>query len=320
MSTPFRVLIIGDNSMDKALIEKCLCKSWLVLDLKQVASIQELEKTLVNQSWDCFLCDPSGIDALDALSLLKRTSAKSPFLIIADIECFESSISLLKSGATDFIRRDNLERLVPAIKNALKDAKADNQQSNWVSELRESEHRLGQAQWQALINTLPDLVWLKDRQGIYLACNHRFERYLGVDEEEIIGQSDYDFMDQQLANAYREQDDEAMSSGERCISEEVISFADDGHVEQLETIKVPMYQPDGELMGVLGVSPMYFSAFVISCRFTSSAICDGSGTRLSTVVTISGDVPHVTCGFICAASNLMTASNTASSSLFNVRQ
>ena len=255
MSIPFRVLIIGDSSTEPSLIERYLCKRWPALLLERVESLKGLQAALKNQGWDCVLCDmpTPGFDALDALSVLKKTTLEVPFLIISDIENFENSITLLKNGADDFIRRDNLERLVPALEKVLNDIKSTNPRSKSMVELQEREHRFGQAQWHALIDTLPDLVWLKDRPGVYLACNHRFERYLGASEDEIIGKTDYDFLDKQQADAHREQDQQAMSSGQRCISEEQICFANDGHEEQLETIRVPMYQPDGDLMGVLGV-------------------------------------------------------------------
>ena len=44
-----------------------------------------------------------------------------------------------------------------------------------------------------LIDTLPDLIWLKDSNGIYLACNNRFEQFFGACEREIVGKSDYDY-------------------------------------------------------------------------------------------------------------------------------
>ncbi len=255
MPAPFRVLIIGDTCTDTLLIKKQLCKHWPALVLKRVQGVEDLQTQLKEQDWDCVLFDMAtpGPGGLKALRVLKKTRPGTPFLIISDIVNFEHAISLLKNGADDFIDRDNLERLLPALDMARLGNKGTARQTGDVHELRESERRLGQAQWHALINTLPDLVWLKDRQGAYLACNHRFARYLGVDEEEIIGKTDYDFMDQRQADTYRRQDEEAMSSGERCVSEEQVFFAKDGHIEQLETIKVPMYQPDGKLLGVLGV-------------------------------------------------------------------
>ncbi|MDH3903500.1 MAG: PAS domain S-box protein, partial [Xanthomonadales bacterium] len=253
MSKPLAILIIGSTSTEPSLIKQQLCKRWPALVLERVESVDELQTTLNQKSWDCVLCRMSaqgGTDVAEALDVCKQTLPTLPFLIISDIANFENSISLLKKGADDFISVDNLQRLFPAIEEVL--GKSDDEHKAG-HEIHVSEQRFGQAQWRALINTLPDLVWLKDRQGSYLACNHRFERYLGVNEDEIIGKTDVDFMDVHQADSYREQDEKAMASGKRCINEEQIKFADDGHVELIETIKVPMYQPDGDLMGVLGV-------------------------------------------------------------------
>jgi len=253
MSRPLRVLIIGDTSTEPPLMEEQLCKRWPALNLERVESVEGLQTALNEQSWDvvlCGMCAHGGVGAAEALDVCKETSPELPFLILSDMANFESAISLLKNGADNFISKENLPRLVPEIEKVLRDTRGTHKSEH---ELKDSEQRLRQAQWRALINALPDLVWLKDRQGTYLACNHRFERYLGADEDQIVGKTDDDFMDQQQAESYREQDEKAMATGKRCINEEQIRFADDGHVELIETIKVPMYRPDGELMGVLGV-------------------------------------------------------------------
>ena len=62
------------------------------------------------------------------------------------------------------------------------------------------------------------------------------------------------------------------------------------------------------VIGVFGTSPMYASAFAMPSRRVASRSRSGSGTRPSTATTISGDVPHVTCGWISAASNTCVAS------------
>lgn len=61
-----------------------------------------------------------------------------------------------------------------------------------------------------IIHALPDLIWLKDSQGVYLACNCRFEDFIGASEQEIIGQTDYDLFDIELADFFREHDKKAM--------------------------------------------------------------------------------------------------------------
>jgi PAS domain S-box-containing protein len=104
-----------------------------------------------------------------------------------------------------------------------------------------------------LIDTLPDLIWLKDTEGVYLGCNTRFERFFGAREAEIVGKTDYDFIDRKRADVFREYDRLAMERNAMSVNEEEIVFADDGHRELLETIKMPMRDANGRLLGVLGV-------------------------------------------------------------------
>lgn len=104
-----------------------------------------------------------------------------------------------------------------------------------------------------LLQTLPDLVWLKDPEGVYLSCNLRFESFFGAKKADIVGKTDYDFLDKELSDFFREHDRKAIESGEPSINEEEIVFADDGHSEILETIKTPMKARDGQIIGVLGI-------------------------------------------------------------------
>ena len=104
-----------------------------------------------------------------------------------------------------------------------------------------------------LIQTIPDLVWLKDPDGIYLSCNHAFERFFGAKETEIVGKTDYDFVSAKLADFFRRKDHEAIVARKPSVNEEWITFADDGHRVLLETIKTPIWDVDGGLMGVLGI-------------------------------------------------------------------
>lgn len=105
-----------------------------------------------------------------------------------------------------------------------------------------------------LIDTLPDLIWLKDPKGVYLACNHRFEQFFGAPEKDIIGKTDYDFVDKELADFFRANDRAAMDKNGPSVNEEEVSFASDGHRELLETTKTPMCTDTGDLIGVLGIA------------------------------------------------------------------
>jgi len=117
----------------------------------------------------------------------------------------------------------------------------------------ENELRERESLFRTLVNTIPDLIWLKDADGAYLSCNIRFERFFGAGEADIVGKTDYDFIDKELADFFRENDRKAMAVGGPISNEEQITFADDGHMAFLETIKTPMFDTDGKLIGVLGI-------------------------------------------------------------------
>lgn len=104
-----------------------------------------------------------------------------------------------------------------------------------------------------ILETIPDMMWLKDIDGIYMACNPEFELFFGAKESEIVGKTDYDFVDKELADFFREHDRKAMYAGKPSINEEWITYASDGHKALLETTKTPLHNNAGEIIGVLGI-------------------------------------------------------------------
>lgn len=130
----------------------------------------------------------------------------------------------------------------------------------WTISLRRSIARNTQAlrrnmsHMRTLVETIPELVWLKDVDGVYIFCNRRFERLFGASEADIVGKTDFDFVEEELAKFFREHDQAAMAAGKPTANEETVTYSDDGHTEDLETIKTPMYDDDGQIIGVLGVA------------------------------------------------------------------
>jgi PAS domain S-box-containing protein len=125
-----------------------------------------------------------------------------------------------------------------------------------ISERKAAEERLQEEKLklQTLVETIPDLVWLKDTDGVYRFCNPRFEAFFGKRMEEILGKTDYDFVDREQADFFRAHDRLAMERGGPSINDEWVTFASDGHRELLETIKTPMRNVSGETLGVLSIA------------------------------------------------------------------
>ena len=104
-----------------------------------------------------------------------------------------------------------------------------------------------------ILNAIPDLVWLKDIDGRYQMCNRGFERLFGEPESAIAGKTDFDFVDAEQARAFRERDQEAMAAGRPLRNEEWVMFSD-GQRALLETLKTPLSDTRGRLIGVLGIA------------------------------------------------------------------
>ncbi len=116
------------------------------------------------------------------------------------------------------------------------------------------ELQAAQLKLKVILQSIPDLVWLKDPNGVYLTCNTHFEQLYGATESDIVGKTDYDFVDKDLADFFRAHDQQALTAQRPCINQEWLTFASDGHRELVETIKTPMLDQKGRLVGVLGIA------------------------------------------------------------------
>ncbi|MCG8550356.1 MAG: PAS domain S-box protein, partial [Desulfobacterales bacterium] len=109
-------------------------------------------------------------------------------------------------------------------------------------------------QFKILLETIPDLVWFKDNDGVFLFCNQRFEAMFGAKAEQIVGKTVYEFFEKEVADAFRQSDMAAMKAGKSIMNEEWVTFPSDGHTELLETIRTPLRNDKNEIIGVLGIA------------------------------------------------------------------
>ncbi|MGR9000141.1 MAG: EAL domain-containing protein, partial [Gammaproteobacteria bacterium] len=103
-----------------------------------------------------------------------------------------------------------------------------------------------------LINNIPDYVFYKSPAGVYLACNKVFASYFNQPVENIIGHTDFDFVDPATALFFRDQDSVALAQGNTRVNEEMIMLPDGKHVF-LETLKTPFKDNEGNVLGLIGI-------------------------------------------------------------------
>ena len=112
--------------------------------------------------------------------------------------------------------------------------------------LRESEtkHR-------TLVENLPQKIFFKDRNSVYISCNESYARDLGLTPDEIVGRTDYDFYPKELAEKYRADDTRIMESAQAKEIEE--DYVQDGQQAVVHTVKTPVTGENGRVVGILGI-------------------------------------------------------------------
>jgi len=104
-----------------------------------------------------------------------------------------------------------------------------------------------------LIDTLPDLVWFKGLDGKFLACNVRFERFIGAPENELLGHPASAFLPAAVAAEFAAADQRAIEARAPVPHQFTLTYAHDGHQEQVESLHTPVFGSHGELTGVLSI-------------------------------------------------------------------
>jgi len=123
--------------------------------------------------------------------------------------------------------------------------------------LRESREYLlvHEARLRALLRSLPEQVWMKDRAGRYLAVNVEFERFQGVSESEVLGKTDFDMGTWERSEHYAAQDQATLAAAEPLVFFETEhSAGGDGGERRLEVTKTAVRDDRGEVIGVVGVA------------------------------------------------------------------
>lgn len=103
-----------------------------------------------------------------------------------------------------------------------------------------------------LLSSLPDIVFFKDKRGIYLGGNPEFARLVDRNVDEVVGLADYDLFHKDIADLFRVYDRIMFERGEPCRNEEWVEYPD-GACVLLDTLKAPLRDADGNIIGLIGV-------------------------------------------------------------------
>jgi PAS domain S-box-containing protein len=105
----------------------------------------------------------------------------------------------------------------------------------------------------AILDNIPYMAWLKDREGRFLAVNEPFEKASRITRKELIGKTDFDFWPEHLARRFQDDDEQVMKTGKRKSIEEKKVHTEDRDI-WIETIKSPIYDDNGDVIGTTGIA------------------------------------------------------------------
>jgi diguanylate cyclase (GGDEF)-like protein/PAS domain S-box-containing protein len=124
-----------------------------------------------------------------------------------------------------------------------------------ITDRKLAEERIGDIirQQQAILDNIPDIAWLKDRQGRYAAVNEPFAQALGVTPADLIGKTDHEIYPLDLAVKYANDSREVMATGARTCFEEA-KIDREGKTQHLEKFETPIFNDTGLVIGIIGIA------------------------------------------------------------------
>lgn len=139
-----KVLHLEDNAVDGELVQELLRDSELHCEITRVSSRAEFESCLEDPRWHVILADLMlpAFDGLTALRITKQICPATPFLFVTGTMGEENAIESLKNGATDYVLKQNMARLAPAVRRALKEREETLRRMKAESDLQKSERQL----------------------------------------------------------------------------------------------------------------------------------------------------------------------------------
>ena len=254
MSKAIRLLMVEDSEDDAALLLRALKQGGFDVQYERVYSAAALKEALAERQWDAVVSDfrMPGFTGLDALRIYRSTGLDIPFMLISGTIGEETAVQAMKGGASDYIMKQSLARLAPALERELKETQARAAHRRDQEALADSETRFRQ-----MAETIRDVFFLINAERTQML-------YVSPAYEDIWGQSCKDlYANPESWTAAIHPDDRTavynnyqrhIGSPEQELEDQYRIVRPDGTIRWIESRAFPVHDTDGRIVRIAGVA------------------------------------------------------------------
>ncbi len=250
MNRELRVLMLEDTPSDAELAERELRKSGIVFTAMRVETRDAFVRALQEFHPDIILSDYNlpNFNGMVALEIVRRDFAEVPVIMVTGALSDIEAVELIHAGAKDYVLKDRLARLAPAVQRALAGERSARARKAAEKALQESE-----AKFRALVESTSDWIWEITEHAAYTYASPQVLDLLGYGVDEVIGKTPFDLMPPEQAEQMKARFDSIMADRKPFRLLENISLHKDGRVVFLETSGAPMFDAQGVFRGYRGI-------------------------------------------------------------------
>ena len=251
MNKRLQVLLVEDSEDDAELMIHALRRGGFEFHHERVTTDRELQRALKTQAWDLALCDYNlpGLDGSQALATITSAQPDIAVIFVSGIIGEETAAELMRSGAKDYVRKDNMVRLNSAIERELAAAETRRRQRK-IGEKLEFERKL----LRHLMDGIPDAIYFKDVNRHYIRLNAAELSLLNMDREDsVTGRSEDDFLPPERAAARQAEDEQLLLTGEPLADCIECFEAEDGSILWFSEHRAALRDESGTIIGLAGI-------------------------------------------------------------------
>ncbi len=251
MTKSLHILMVEDISTDAELVEHELRKEGIVFTMQRVESRDGLIGALKEFHPDIILSDFNLLDfnGLDVLEIVKRDAPEVPVVMVTGVLSDIEAVELIHAGARDYVLKDRLARLAPAVERALNAVYAER-----ARKIAEKALRASEAKFRALVESTSDWIWEVDEHGKFTYSSPQVYDLLGYDAAEVIGKSQLELMTPDAASRFKQQMSSIAAQRMHFHLLENDNLHKDGHVVFLEASGTPMLDDQEKFVGYRGIN------------------------------------------------------------------